>query len=206
MLSNFDLLEYHPFASVVLDLDGKIVFNNKKTKLLLQEITSKEDIKEISSFFPLFTFHESIQNHFVDDRYGNSVTYQTETTKYENGFYIVFIQKTIKNSAISKRKQILIEQRYRVFEDFINTIKEGVLVFDNNGRLQFINKKANSLLGITKVSSKNRLVWELIDYFKSEIDWKKKIELLSTQKIIKIGVFIGKTLLGVKDTLPLYKA
>ena len=55
MLTNFDLLEYHPFASIVLDLDGKIVFNNKKTKLLLQEITSKEDSKEISSFFPLFT-------------------------------------------------------------------------------------------------------------------------------------------------------
>ena len=35
MLTNFDLLEYHPFASIVLDLDGKIVFNNKKTKLLL---------------------------------------------------------------------------------------------------------------------------------------------------------------------------
>jgi len=185
MLTNFDLLEYHPFASIVLDLDGKIVFNNKKTKLLLQEITSKEDSKEISSFFPLFTFREKIQNHFVEDRHGNSVTYQTETTKYENGFYIVFIQKTIKNSAISKRKQILIEQRYKVFEDFINTIKEGVLVFDSNGRLQFTNKKANSLLGITKVNSKKRLVWELIDYFKNEIDWKKNIELLSTQKIIK---------------------
>ena len=185
MLSNFDLLEYHPFASVVLDLDGKIVFNNKKTKLLLQEITCNEDSKEISSFFPLFTFSETIQNHFVEDRHGNSVTYQTETTKYENGFYIVFIQKTIKNSAISKRKQILIEQRYKVFEDFINTIKEGVLVFDNNGRLQFTNKKANSLLGITKINSKKRLVWELVDYFKDEIDWKKKIELLSKQKIIK---------------------
>ena len=24
MLTNFDLLEYHPFASIVLDLDGKI--------------------------------------------------------------------------------------------------------------------------------------------------------------------------------------
>lgn len=185
MLTNFDLLEYHTFASIVLDLDGKIVFNNKKTKLLLQEITSKEDIEEISSLFPLFTFHETIQNHSVVDKQGNSVTYQTETTKYENGFYIVFIQKIIKNSAISKRKQILIEQRYKVFEDFINTIKEGVLVFDSNGRLQFTNKKANNLLGITKVSSKNRLVWELIDYFKDEIDWKKNIELLSSQKIIK---------------------
>jgi PAS domain S-box-containing protein len=185
MLTNFDLLEYHPFASVVLDLDGKIVFNNKKTKLLLQEITSNEDSKEISSFFPLFTFRDTIQNHFVEDRHGNSVTYQTETTKYENGFYIVFIQKTIKNTAISKRKQILIEQRYKVFEDFINTINEGVLVFDSNGRLQFTNKKANNLLGITKVSSKNRLVWEFIDYFKDEIDWKKNIELLSSQKIIK---------------------
>ena len=185
MLTNFDLLEYHPFASIVLDLDGKIVFNNKKTKLLLQEITSNEDSKEISSFFPLFTFREKIQNHFVDDRHGNSVTYQTETTKYENGFYIVFIQKIIKNIAVSKRKQILIEQRYKVFEDFINTIKEGVLVFDSNGRLQFTNKKANTLLVITKVSSKNRLVWELIDYFKDEIDWKKNIELLSSKKIIK---------------------
>jgi PAS domain-containing protein len=185
MLTNFDLLEYHPFASIVLDLDGKIVFNNKKTKLLLQEITSNEDSKEISSLFPLFTFHETIQNHFVEDRHGNSVTYQTETTKYENGFHIVFIQKIIKNIAVSKRKQILIEQRYKVFEDFINTIKEGVLVFDSNGRLQFTNNKANSLLGITRVNSKKRLVWELIDYFKNEIDWKKNIELLSTQKIIK---------------------
>ncbi|MFZ4679518.1 MAG: PAS domain S-box protein [Flavobacterium sp.] len=185
MLTNFDLLEYHPFASIVLDLDGKIVFSNKKTKLLLQEITSKEDIEEIKSLFPLFTFHETIQNHSVVDKQGNSVTYQTETTKYENGFYIVFIQKIIKNIAISKRKQVLIEQRYKVFEDFINTIKEGVLVFDSNGRLQFTNKKANNLLGITKVSSKNRLVWELIDYFNDEIDWKKNIELLSSQKIIK---------------------
>ena len=81
MLSNFDLLEYHPFASVVLDLDGKIVFNNKKTKLLLQEITSNEDSKEFSSFFPLFTFSESIQNHFVEDRHGNSVTYHTKNNK-----------------------------------------------------------------------------------------------------------------------------
>ena len=189
MLTNFDLLEYHPFASIVLDLDGKIVFNNKKTKLLLQEITSKEDIKEISLFFPIFTFHEKIQNHFVEDRLGNSVTYQTETIKYENGFYIVFIQKIIKNIVISKRKQILIEQRYKVFKDFINTIKEGVLVFDSNGRLQFTNNKANSLLGITKVNSKKRLVWELIDYFKNEIDWKKNIELLSTQKIIKFVLY-----------------
>lgn len=185
MLTNFDLLDYHPFASIVLDVDGKIVFNNKKAELLLQEITSKEDIKEVSSLFPLFSIQETIQNHFVHDKYGNLVTYQTETTKYNKGFYLVFIQKIIKNLAISKRKQILIEQRYKVFEDFINTINEGVLVFDNNGRLQFINKKANSLLGIAKVNSKNKLVWDLIDYFKNEIDWNKNIELLSTQKIIK---------------------
>jgi transcriptional regulator of aromatic amino acid metabolism len=74
MLTNFDLLEYHPFASIVLDLDGKVVFNNKKSKLLFQEITSKEDIEEISSLFPLFTFHETIQNHSVVDKQGNSVT------------------------------------------------------------------------------------------------------------------------------------
>lgn len=185
MLANFDLLEHLPIASIVLDLEGTIVFNSKKTKLVLAEIASEEDSKKISSLFPLFTFQDSIQNHFVQDKHGNSVTYQTETTKHENGFYIVFINKTSKNSAISNKKQYLYEQRYKVFKDFIDSIKEGVLVFEHSGRLQFTNKKAKSLLGITTVNIKNKLVWELFDYFKNEIDWKENIKLLSAQKTIK---------------------
>ena len=185
MPTNFDLLEYLPIASIVLDVEGTIVFNSKKTKLVLMEIASEEDSKQIRSLFPLFTFQDSIQNHLVKDKHGNSVTYQTETTKHENGFYIVFINKTSKNSAISNKKQYLYEQRYKVFKDFIDSIKEGVLVFEHSGRLQFTNKKAKSLLGITTVNIKNKLVWELFDYFKNEIDWKENIKLLSAQKTIK---------------------
>ena len=185
MPTNFDLLEYLPIASVVLDIEGTIVFNSKKTKLVLMEIASEEDSKQIRSLFPLFTFQDSIQNHLVKDKHGNSVTYQTETTKHENGFYIVFINKISKNSAISNKKQYLYEQRYKVFKDFIDSIKEGVLVFEHSGRLQFTNKKAKSLLGITTVNIKNKLVWELFDYFKNEIDWKENIKLLSAQKTIK---------------------
>ena len=185
MPTNFDLLEYLPIASVVLDIEGTIVFNSKKTKLVLMEIASEEDSKQIRSLFPLFNFQDLIQNHLVKDKHGNSVTYQTETTKHENGFYIVFINKTSKNSAISNKKQYLYEQRYKVFKDFIDSIKEGVLVFEHSGRLQFTNKKAKSLLGITTVNIKNKLVWELFDYFKNEIDWKENIKLLSAQKTIK---------------------
>ncbi len=185
MPTNFDLLEYLPIASIVLDVEGTIVFNSKKTKLVLMEIASEEDSKQIRSLFPLFNFQDLIQNHLVKDKHGNSVTYQTETTKHENGFYIVFINKTSKNSAISNKKQYLYEQRYKVFKDFIDSIKEGVLVFEHSGRLQFTNKKAKSLLGITTVNIKNKLVWELFDYFKNEIDWKENIKLLSAQKTIK---------------------
>ena len=186
MLTNFDLLEFNPFASVVIAIDGEIIFINKKAKLIFEEITTEKDnVKDIFSLFSLFNFQETIQNHFEEDRHGNSITYQTETTKYGNRYYIVFIKKTTKNVAVSSKKQYLIEQKYKVFEDFINTIKEGVLVFDNSGRLQFLNRKANSLLEITKVNNKKRLVWELIDYFNNEIDWNKIVELLSTQKTFK---------------------
>ena len=185
MPTNFELLEYFPVPSIVIDIEGKIVFITNKIKLELEEFAAKEDNKKIISLFPLFSFQDTIQNHIVKDSHGNSITYQTEVAKYEKGFYIVFIKKASINSAISNKKQYLFEQRYKVFKDFIDTIKEGVLVFEHSGRLQFTNKKAKSLLGITSVNFKNRLVWELFDYFKNEIDWKENIKLLSAQKTIK---------------------
>lgn len=185
MLTNFNLLDYNPFACIVIDADGKIIYQNKKTKTLFKEITTREDIKAIGSLFPLFNFHDSIQNHTIEYNNNSSVSYETETLKYEKELSIVFIKKTPKNTTKTNKKYFLFEQRYKVFKDFIDTVREGVLVFDSNGSLKFTNKKVNFLLGITTVNFKKRLVWELFDYFKNEIDWKENIELLSSQRVIK---------------------
>jgi len=185
MHTNFTLLDYNPFASIVIDSAGKIIYQNKKTKTLFKEITTREDIEGISSLFPLFNFHDTIQNHTIEYNNNSSVSYQTETLQYENELSIVFIKKTPKNITKTNKKYYLFEQRYKVFKDFIDTVREGVLVFDSNGSLKFTNKKVKFLLGITTVNFKKRLVWELFDYFKNEIDWKENIELLTSQRVIK---------------------
>ena len=50
MPTNFELLEYFPVPSIVIDIEGKIVFITNKIKLELEEFAAKEDNKKIKWF------------------------------------------------------------------------------------------------------------------------------------------------------------
>ena len=186
MITDFNLFEHSPTPTIVSDNSGNIIYINKNTKLLFQEMNMLDHVKNISLLFPSFTLQKPIKNQILNDKNGNPIFIDIETINYkdQNEFYVLFIQKTNQNKFI-QNKQYVVQQQYNVFEDFIDTIKEGVLVFDANGRLQFTNKKAKNLFEIADANQKRIEVWELFDYFISKDKWKENINLLSLHKIIK---------------------
>jgi len=186
MISDFNLIEYSPLATIVSDSSGDIIFMNKSATGLFQEINFPEDIKNVSLLFPSFNLQKPKKNQIVKDKKGHPIALDIETVNYKdkNEFYLLFLQKANQNKFIDK-KQYLIQQKYKAFEDFIDSIKEGVLVFDANGKLQFTNKKARNLLEIANTNRKKIEVWDLFDYFTNKDNWKENINSLSAQKIIK---------------------
>ena len=186
MITDFNLFEHSPMPTIVSDSYGNIIFRNKNTNGLFQEINIPEDTNNISSLFTSFNLQKPEKNQILYDKKGHSVAIDIETVNYkdQNEFYLLFLQKTNQNKFI-KKKQYVIQQKYKAFEDFIDTIKEGVLVFEANGKLQFTNKKAKNLLEIANTNRKKIEVWDLFDYFINKDNWKENINLLSLQKIIK---------------------
>jgi PAS domain S-box-containing protein len=188
MITDFNLFEYSPLPTIVSDSNGNIIFRNKNTNALFQEINIPEDSNTISILFPTFNLQKPKKNQILNDKNGHPIAIDIETVNYkdQNEFYLLFLQKTNQNIFIDK-KQYLIQQKYKVYEDFIDTIKQGVLVFDVNGKLQFTNKKAKNLLGLVYTNRKKIEVWDLFDYFINIDSWKEKISLLSLHKIIKFN-------------------
>lgn len=186
MITDFNLFEHSPLPTIVSDSNGNIIFRNKNTNALFHEINIPEDVNTISLLFPTFNLQKPKKNQILNDKKGHPVALNVETVNYndQNEFYLLFLQKTNQNKFIDK-KQYLIQQKYKAFEDFIDSIKEGVLVFDANGKLQFTNKKAKNLLEIANTNRKKIEVWDLFDYFINKDNWKENINSLSAQKIIK---------------------
>lgn len=186
MITDFNLFEHSPLPTIVSDSNGNIIFRNKNTNVLFQEINIPEDVNTISLLFPTFNLQKPKKNQILNDKKGHQVALNVETVNYndQNEFYLLFLQKANQNKFIDK-KQYLIQQKYKAFEDFIDSIKEGVLVFDANGKLQFTNKKAKNLLEIANTNRKKIEVWDLFDYFTNKDNWKENINSLSAQKIIK---------------------
>ena len=186
MITDFNLFEHSPIPTIVSDSSGNIIYRNKNTNELFYEINMPEDTNNISLLFPFFDLQKPKKKHVLNDKKGHPIALDIETVNYkdQNEFYLLFLQKTNQNKFI-QNKQYVVQQQYNVFEDFIDTIKEGVLVFDANGKLEFTNKKANNLFEIDDANQKRIEVWELFDYFINKDKWKENINLLSVHKIIK---------------------
>ena len=84
----------------------------------------------------------------------------------------------------------MIRKKLGLFEVFINQIKEGVLVFDAEGKLVYKNGAAEKLIKISDADIKKVAVWELFKYFQNSVVWKdtlqktdKKQDFRFTEKI-----------------------
>lgn len=155
MVLDFNFFEYLPVPSIVTDSSGTIIFINKLSKRLLGELYIPEDIKNVITLFPTIKLQKSKNNQILKDNKGFEVTIELEIVNYkdQNEIYLLFLKKINKSKFIEK-KLYVIQQKYKAFEDFIDSIKEGVLVFDANGELQFSNKKAKFFLKIANTNKK----------------------------------------------------
>lgn len=66
---------------------------------------------------------------------------------------------------------LLLELRARTlssdrFTAVLNTVQEGVLTFDNDGRLEFVNPAALAMFGYTKSAIRNKRISELVSHTK----------------------------------------
>lgn len=139
-------------------------------------------------FFPFVT------KKYWNDKKGNIVEFELNISRYEHGeSYLLISFKEINKTEtqhITVEKSDLIRKKLGLFEVFINQIKEGVLVFDTEGKLVYKNGAAEKLVRISDGDLKKIAIWEIFKYFQNSIVWKntllkadKKKDFRFTEKI-----------------------
>ncbi|MEN9336785.1 MAG: hypothetical protein RLZZ500_1772 [Bacteroidota bacterium] len=90
------------------------------------------------------------------------------------------------------RRFKMLEYQLNVYNQFLDSIKEGVFVFNLEGQLVFSNKKSREYFGLDKIN-KSYTIWDLCQRFSSKHKWEfDKLQIIKQSEIqfvsqLKIG-------------------
>ena len=160
---------------------------------------SKEDIlrKEIQLYFPdlhIKTPYFSKKDNLIFSNLLNNsgdIKISLENFEKEKGLWVLYItgKEIKKHVSFSEKKLNILKKKLLVFDVFFNKINEGVLVFNENGLLQYINNIARKKFQFRKEKEKVYYAWENFGLFTSENDWKSKIILLNQTEKVEFKLF-----------------
>ncbi|MDX2187506.1 MAG: ATP-binding protein [Opitutaceae bacterium] len=58
----------------------------------------------------------------------------------------------------------------RLFEDIFNTLQEGLIVIDDEGRVEYANKTAHQLIGLAEAELAGAILWRLVPGLRASIE------------------------------------
>lgn len=200
-----NIIKYLPVPAIIIDKDHSILYINysglKFFDLPFDAYTSQHinllfpslEIQDITRYKETtLLFHDkfsrkNLLNLTIDfyDKKGNIVLYFSNAT-----------EKVVKNYSHSKAEYF--KKRLSIFESFINKIKEGVLVFNGDGKLLYYNERASKDFKINPNKLKKNSVWQLIDYFKTHEDWEEMIEKTKKKNKVQFDFKKDQDLLAIE--------
>lgn len=159
---------------------------NDSATHVLQSIPAKNlntFMTELELNEQLFPF---VTKKYWNDKRGNIVEFELNISRYESDetyLLVAFKQNsTSEMHSIPVEKSDLIRKKLGLFEVFINQIKEGVLVFDAEGKLVYKNGAAEKLIKISDADIKKVAIWELFKYFQNSVVWKDTLQKADKKK------------------------
>jgi len=178
----------------------ELFFANESANVVLQSFPTKyfhtffEELELSEITFPFVT------KKYWNDKKGNIVELELTISKYEideTYFLVAFKQNaTADPQHISLEKSDLVRKKLGLFEVFINQIKEGVFVFDSEGKLVYKNAAAEKLVKVSDSDLKKTAIWEIFRYFQNSINWKETLQKVDKKKDFRFTEKIkGKYLL-----------
>ncbi len=187
-----------PIPAIIVDKDFSILHININGLKFFGEPFHFFHSKNISSIFPnldisnIYGYKEvSLIFH---NKYGVKQLLQLTIDIYDKktGNIVIYITLTPdrKESSFTSLRADYFKKKLNIFETFINKLNEGILVFNSDGDLQYLNDRASKKFKISYRKLKKYTVWELVDYFETSSEWDKTI--LKSQKNGKIQFTITK--------------
>ncbi len=178
----------------------ELFFANESANVVLQSFPTRyfhtffEELELSEITFPFVT------KKYWNDKKGNIVELELTISKYEideTYFLVAFKQNaTADPQHISLEKSDLVRKKLGLFEVFINQIKEGVFVFDSEGKLVYKNTAAEKLVKVSDSDLKKTAIWEIFRYFQNSINWKETLQKVDKKKDFRFTEKIkGKYLL-----------
>lgn len=173
-------------APIIAYKKKELFFMNDSATHVLQSIPAKNlntFMTELELNEQLFPF---VTKKYWNDKRGNIVEFELNISRYEADetyLLVAFKQNsTSEMHSIPVEKSDLIRKKLGLFEVFINQIKEGVLVFDAEGKLVYKNGAAEKLIKISDADIKKVAVWELFKYFQNSVVWKDTLQKADKKK------------------------
>lgn len=199
----FNLLDTVALPTIVFTNEQQCCFINQRAHQVLKsslKSISVDSINGLLSDLDLSDLKVPIivkKKITIDDQ--NTATFDLNITRYTNGesYYICSFAIISSKQTLNKleKKMVLIRKKLGLFDVFINHIKEGVFVFDYDGKLVYTNKTAEKIFKISKDESELVYIWEVFKYFKNSIRWREILLKIDTKDFSFSEKVINKQLL-----------
>lgn len=200
------LIKNLPIPAIIIDKNHTIVFINYSSLKLLSLPLDTFNSKHISLLFPTLAIPAitgNTETSFIyRDNFSKKHLLNVVIDFYDEkkGYIVLYLTAAKENNSTnySQLKVEYFKKRLTIFEKFIDKTKEGVLVFDSNGKLLYTNEIASIDFKIDNRKLKKNSVWNLIHYFKDENDWQQMIEKKRNKSKIDFNYNRGNGLLAME--------
>ncbi len=168
------LLQTFPLPSIVIDKDLNIVHVNSIGLDLLDIKLDQIVHQNITSYFPTIDFSNEIDtatsSTFSIDGHFLNFHLQFKIIDNDDCYGVLYLIK--KESASSDSDQNQLKNNLKVLESFINSIDDGVLLFNSNGVLEYANEIASKHFDISYSNYKTLYIWNFFDLFSNKEEWE----------------------------------
>ena len=185
-----NLIDTIPIPVILLDTDLSIRNYNDLTIDLLDVNKEELNNKLVTVLFPQITLDYFKSNFKIDVKQSTSknnnfdlnIQFERfEDEKLSGILYLTKLQVAKERSTFSMRKELVLKQRLNIFELFLNTSKEGVFVFNNEGNLLYLNNQASNQFDIRVNKVQKNNAWQIFDFFETQREWENQKRILNSK-------------------------
>ena len=195
--SLFTLLDAIAMPTIVFTKDRQSSFINKKAHEVLKNSLVSVTVESINSLLDDIDLTDLtvplVTQKSISGGNQNTIGIELSITKYHNEDLYYIATLTINSSKqplnLLEKKMALTRKKLGLFDVFINRIKEGILVFNFDGKLVYTNEAAEKTIRIKSDELVTVYIWEIFKYFDNIVKWKEilfkinKKEFVFTEKI-----------------------
>jgi PAS domain-containing protein len=198
------IIDTFPLATLLIDNDLSIRYVNSKGLDLLSLSNFEIQNHKARDFFPEIDTciaNESLEiNTFFLNKNREKQNLNLKFVSYlsENSLGFIYLtsysesKKQLSSSSFSSRKIDFLKTKVQFFETFLNFTTDGILVFDKEGKLVYLNKIASDIFKIDQSKIRNKLIWQIPIFCSSKEEWDEKMGLLRINQQLKFDSKLDK--------------